>query len=97
MSKYTPGPWTWIMEDPSCLALYGPKGLLDHVLWSRICPACAERGAKCTGPNDANAQLIAAAPDLLTACKEAEDLYWVDMQPSTVRKLREAIAKAEGG
>lgn len=43
---------------------------------------------------DANAFLIAAAPDLLEACKTAID--YVDFGRPVWVELREAIAKAEG-
>jgi len=47
----------------------------------------------------ANAQLIAAAPDMLAAIIEAE--WWMAQDPTrypgTLIKLRNAIAKAEGG
>lgn len=52
--------------------------------------------------NAANARLIAAAPDLLAACKAA--LKWIEADESTHGRpfgegkvLRAAIAKAEGG
>jgi hypothetical protein len=43
---------------------------------------------------EANARLIAAAPDLLEACKEALDLLGRDGY--SVQQLLMAIAKAEG-
>ena len=48
--------------------------------------------------NEANARLIAAAPDLLEACRNAlqERLARCDGQDSLSRQLAEAIAKAEG-
>ena len=77
MSEHTPGPWEWTMEDASVMALYGPRGLEDHVLWSGICTACQETGNRCTAPNDANARLIAMAPGLLEALEfyAAENSY----------------------
>jgi hypothetical protein len=47
-----------------------------------------------------NARLIAAAPELLEACKTAlanmENLPWEHQSPSTMDLLHAAIAKAEG-
>ena len=59
------------------------------------------RGFIClVGPNDdqtANARLIASAPDLLEACKEAlENGVWTG-ENSTPKTLQQAISKAEGG
>lgn len=48
---------------------------------------------------DANAHLIAAAPDLLAICEEIIDvLKWrpIDRSPETLGRLRAAIAKAKG-
>jgi len=56
----TPGPWKWTFEDSSLMALYGPRELEDHVLWSQICKSCAKRGARCTAPSDADAAFIEA-------------------------------------
>jgi hypothetical protein len=55
-----------------------------------------------TEPGAANAHLIAAAPDLLVACKEierwwVEEMHWQDGAPvGSMFLLRAAIAKAEG-
>jgi hypothetical protein len=69
LSKATPGPWAWQMEDATCLALYGPGGAEHHVLWSRICPSCAERGWACTAARkddqDCIAELHNAAPAMV--------------------------------
>ena len=68
-ASVTPGPWHWVFEDASVMALYGPDDERDFVLWSGICPACQKRGGRCTAPNDANADLIAKAPELLAENK----------------------------
>lgn len=104
-TKHTPGPWEWSYEDPSVLALYGPRGPLDHVLWSQICPACQECDGQCTGPNTPDARLIAAAPDLLEACKTW--IAWMDSpgdgtdktlgdEEAVLNNMRAAIAKSKG-
>lgn len=51
------------------------------------------------GESDANARLIAAAPDLLAACEELL-IYlgdWDDPENETCAAARRAIAKAKGG
>ncbi len=58
--------------------------------------------ATCSGPDcRANARLIAAAPELLEACKELLRICLVDegYQPYNpkMRQARTAIARAEGG
>ncbi len=58
MSEHTPTPWKWCFEDASVLAIYGPDGDEDHVLWAGICPACQETGGRCTAPSDADANHI---------------------------------------
>lgn len=51
------------------------------------------------GEMEANAQLIAAAPDLLEACKEAVKIIKDILPPkgyeSYIEQLKQAIAKAE--
>jgi hypothetical protein len=59
------------MEDGSVMALYGPKGPEHHVLWCGICPACAERGRRCTAPDDKNAAVIASLFNSWPVLREA--------------------------
>lgn len=91
MSKHTPGPW-YVDSDGD---VYVPaRGLLATDFYM----------AQPT--NIADAYLIAAAPDLLEACKAAFAIVdeWSDAEPDrgshnhdeVWRKLRLAIAKAEG-
>lgn len=89
-ATHTPGPWRII---PRAHERNGP---------------CIQRGREggfmvkgmSSEAEDADARLIAAAPDLLAACKEAEEqLSIMAASPASnwwVQKLRAAIAKAEG-
>jgi hypothetical protein len=93
-STHTPGSWSWTYSDKECqrpIAL--DNGKTDVIL-------CSE---DFDGPrgyiNDADARLIASAPDLLAACKAllAETAVWEDehgIHPAAVL-ARAAIAKAE--
>lgn len=87
-SKYTPGKWE--------AATYAG----DHVVTSN-----GELIIECSTPHvsdrdaAANAQLIAAAPDLLDACKEAAaevELIKSMTSGRVLEILLNAIAKAEG-
>lgn len=84
--SHTSGPWEWVHAGNSggrYLATYG-----GIVLYS---PGKA--------PNEANARLIASAPDLLALLQRLET--WDHMQsagdgPYWLREIRAAIAKATG-
>ena len=100
---HTPGPWEWTWEDESMVSLHGPDIMVDHVLACTPCKACRKRGGKCLSPNDANARLIVAAPDMLEALEELEHAYgdfhgepfaFPEDHPHT--HARAAIAKATG-
>lgn len=94
MSKHTPGPWgnhKWNSEEHQISALGGTVALINHD-HSHISDEAA----------DANARLIAAAPDLLAALHRAVnhlimDGVSCDDAPQALRQARAAIAKAEGG
>lgn len=87
MSAYTPGPWTW--DEPS-----NWHGLSARVYVPEPYGVVAKVPIEAWRPRSigkANARLIAAAPELLEALKEAyEDT------PGWVDKCKAAIAKAEG-
>ena len=91
MSEHTPGPW---------IAEY-----ISHTGWvvrwdnpeSRICSLRWIGGPHPPEVDkivEADARLIAAAPDLLAACKEAEQKFRVETE--IYKMLVAAIAKAEG-
>lgn len=80
MSNHTAGPWVVDVHGMVATKAVGAEG------WE-ICDIRADV-PEC----DANAHLIAAAPDLLEALQDA--LLWVD--GSTKVKVKAAIAKATG-
>lgn len=99
MTKHSPGPW-WVNQQPS----YHPQVLAGPFKGgTAIADLFDERDPN--GPNgyeetQANARLIAAAPDLLAAAKvAAEYLDMIGYTPTADGRLRtiaDAIAKAEG-
>jgi hypothetical protein len=111
MSKHTPGPWVFSAIDSTegflVVEKARPKSLVATV--------CKRNGCGWACPHEepwANARLIAAAPDLLEACKAAERSPHHPACPIAtgkgqttithddctchVGKARVAIAKAEG-
>jgi hypothetical protein len=92
--KHTPGPWG--IEQTENHNWIGPLRNKSHKVWEIVCST--ERGPlkpDALERSDANAHLIAAAPDLLEACKAAlwAGIKDIDGEPDLVRA---AIAKAEG-
>lgn len=91
MSKHTPGPW----ESSGCWAGYAIR---THSPENRIAIVDQNNGLP-HEVNEANARLMAAAPDLLAACQS-----WVDHLSKTFPpyapgespsdKMRAVIAKA---
>lgn len=94
MANHTPGPWKAYRQNHHQIPAHQIEDAA-HML-------VAYTGhTRTPGQADANATLIAAAPDLLSACKAA--LADIDSEPNSVHgfpsyaKLRDAIAAAEGG
>lgn len=104
---HTPGPWAaknergkWLASEP-----YSVDTDERGVDWSGVCAGTVcvaivpDDGRVGTEARDANALLIAAAPDLLDACKRASEILRGRGFPGWgIAKdiLNEAIAKAEG-
>ena len=94
---HTPGPWKWIN---SYEALLGPNG--EFILEEEI--GYDREGATPEGisVSPADAHLIAAAPELLEACKVAIETFdddapgAGDTEKGALRRLRAAVARAEG-
>lgn len=93
MSAHTPGPWT------PCFMTLERKAIGFHIsgrAYGSTRPIC-ETGKNCAPEMEANARLIAAAPDMLALLKELIDIE--GSQPGTAAwaaKVFAAIAKAEG-
>ena len=96
IARHTPGPWTFDRSGDS------------RIVADRLCVALVTRGVDDPQPFDlegptyqANARLIAAAPDLLAAGKAL--LAWYERADTTqddvasvIVRLGDAVAKAEG-
>ena len=91
MNKHTPGPWTAIEgrhnSDVEAANHWG--SIVDS---DDFCIAAIWADAPNT---EANAELLAAAPDLLEALKDVA--AFGTLRPRLVSVVRAAIAKAEGG
>ena len=93
--SYTPGPWIHsACEDTRngkmvMIPIIDPD-TMDESVDRRAIAECNDLRKDCW----ANARLIAAAPDLLEACKIA--LYGGGTIAEATAKIRAAIAKAEG-
>ena len=84
--KHTPGPWTY---DRSGYSLYVNSG--------RELVTALSMDGKRLETSEANARLIAAAPDLLDALLMVlDDPNALDGRPRTYEYVRAAIAKATG-
>lgn len=86
MSNYTPGPW--VVQETNFAQQKNVYAQTDKP------PIATVYGS--TGENEANARLIAAAPDLLAALKECITAVDVTMYGMAIHNARAAIAKATG-
>lgn len=96
MATHTPGPWEIVpFAKTNVRQVGGDRGVASCGGY-----ATTMRG-DVAAENEANARLIAAAPDLLAACKLAlfqTDEPYAPHNVDNARKLLEAaVAKAEGG
>jgi hypothetical protein len=86
MSAHTPGPWIrkgdWIHGTPESGASQGIAQILGN---------CG-----CTKTTEANARLIASAPDMLDALQSVCDAYG-DCDTLLMAQVKAALAKAKGG
>jgi len=99
MSKYTPGPWTFSRWDEFGDARFyvsQAEGAPYTPDYSDVATLIAETvSSERTIIQEANAHLIAAAPELLDALRRAESVIRSLDYPVDV-SITSAIAKAEG-
>ncbi len=88
MAGHTPGPWVY--ESNESDGFYNTVSVDDHHPGRIIVAEVQDQQAK----TEANGRLIAAAPELLEACKLA--LEEGDMFAAQRSVIEAAIAKAEG-
>jgi len=96
MSKATPGPWFLHVSDSiqvSDKQFHTNKSAIVH--WMGFDSSDKPRDVKI-----ANARLIASAPDLLAACKNAREVFIKNSSEIgewdyIIQSLTEAVAKAE--
>lgn len=88
MKTHIPGPWKFIQNKNRTIDFFGEDGRTVFITGAIVMN------------EEANAPLIAAAPELLTALKdlEAQMLLWTDSDLNGLMpRVRAAIVKAEGG
>lgn len=89
-AKATKGPYSWTAEDHSMCTLHGKDYLYDHVLSVSPCKSC-QKGAtewewgRCTTPNKANADYIAAALNALPALLDEVERLRAALKPIALR------------
>ena len=95
-TKHTPGPWTFTQStfEPHWCDVRGTDHEELATVWNK-----ADTHGKVAL---ANARMIAAAPELLEACNAAlvrgcANLGQLADHDDTIKLLRAALAKAEGG
>jgi hypothetical protein len=85
-TQHTPGPWSFAMDRNHARIYLHGLGRPDAVRGSdSLCGYCGE----------ANARLIAAAPELLEACNRLVTYYANETRPEAVFKLDAARAAIE--
>jgi hypothetical protein len=89
--SHTPGPWKLIASNIKQWIVTGKDGAYDIAIVRNICEQ---------EDNHANANLIAAAPDLLRRledlCEGLEGMHLPGSMPLRLRKAQAAIATARG-
>lgn len=101
ITQHTPGPWAVRHTDNGLRIVYSDGELRSHVADLHSMSLCEEHGSL-----RANASLIAAAPDLLSALQQTYNAIAWDIpggnlsdeeEEALLDTIRAAIAKAEGG
>lgn len=90
MSNHTPGPW--IISDDD---IVGQRYIARLADWHIVGAGSQYKDIDdmLTSERNANARLIAAAPDMLAAL---EEVLWEDSGLACIETVRDAIRKAKG-
>ena len=104
-NEHTPGPWEWFDDGADESGMFpGNNGLRSEATGEQVLSGNAVGAAGCGWVEtwcDADASLIAAAPDLLKACENL--IFRLDNPPegcpmpshsAAIEQIRDAIAKA---
>lgn len=112
--SHTKGPWEIdgeiTVEGMGAFCIMSPSDVREEgpIIVAAVLDISTEAYPN-AGYADANAKLIAAAPDLLEACKQSVELFeawrdgifarlgihWIE-EPPAIKEMRAAIAKATG-
>ncbi len=100
--KHTPGPWVVCEQedDFGAFTVFPESMLVDEVIAAKDWDRFVVRAGLDHPEFEANARLIASAPDLLEALRNLADLYDTDEGCRSLPEYiaaRAAIAKATGG
>lgn len=96
-SGHTPGPWrAGLGDDQSPRHGEFELACLEHHVFGTGIYAPGDYYSENYAEHEANARLIAAAPDLLAACKRALEDEGALVGATRRGEIRAAIAKAEG-
>ena len=99
-TQHTPSPW--YVTEYAILAHNGGTHILEHpkLKWEKLASITGSRGnivSKMISECEANARLIAAAPELLAICEEIANDSKCDLANSERRiRLYSALSKAKG-
>lgn len=96
--KHTPGPWKFGFESASsdwAIVTDASGGVVANVN-AESGPDAISAPATRKMPREANARLIAAAPDLLAACQKIVDAVEDGDEMAAIEMARAASAKATG-
>lgn len=91
-AKHTPGPWSWVDTSWEYNHIYAARKLCATI--HTDADVTEETEDACAKVMNANARLIAAAPDLLEACIQAAIQFRFYEQQHLAKNTPEADAKA---
>lgn len=96
-AKHTPGPWVLGEKKDTYFRIYGKGATIAKVdicvNKEQISPSTFREKLE---EGEANARLIAAAPELLEALKMAANFNWKNNRTHLLEIVNVAIAKAKG-